>query len=263
MNFTTEIIQMLAKELLEAEDRATTVIPLTERYPDISVEVAYQIQLAIIEMREQRGEKIVGKKIGLTSEKIREQIGVLEPDYGFLMNNDMMMDNEPLPLSKLIAPRGEAEIAFVLKEDLVGPNVTIADVYRATEGVIPAIEIVDSRMRDWKIKLPDTVADNASCARVIMGTKLSDLRSIDLSHVGMVLKRNGRLIDTAAGAAVMGHPAHAVAWLANKLFEYGITLKKGEIIISGSLTPVFDIAAGDYIEASFGQLGTVSLRVEG
>lgn len=261
MNFTTELIEQLAAELVRCEDNATMVPPLTERYPDITVPTAYEIQMAAIGMRVQRGEKIVGKKIGLTSEKIREQIGVHEPDYGMLMNTAMMMDNDVIRLSQLIAPRGEAEIAFVLKEDLAGPDVTIADVYRATEGVIPAFELVDSRMKDWKIKIQDTVADNASCARVVLGTKMSKISDVDLRHVGLVLRKNGRIIDTAAGAAVMGHPAHAVAWLANKLHQYGITLKKGEIIISGSLTPVFSIAAGDHVEASFGELGTVSLRV--
>lgn len=261
MSFTDEVVQTIAAELVHCEDNATVVSPLTERYPDITVQTAYEIQMAAIRIREQRGEKIVGKKIGLTSEKIREQIGVHEPDYGMLMNTAMMMDNDIIRLSQLIAPRGEAEIAFVLKEDLAGPNITIADVYRATEGVIPAFELVDSRMKDWKIKLPDTVADNASCARVVLGTKMTKLSDVDLRHVGLVLRRNGRIIDTAAGAAVMGHPAHAVAWLANKLYQYGISLKKGEIIISGSLTPVFDIAVGDHVEASFGELGTVSLRV--
>ncbi len=261
MGFTAELVQTLAKELVVAEDYATTVQPLTERYADVTVEDAYQIQMAAIHIREQRGEKIVGKKIGLTSEKIREQVGVNEPDYGMLMNTAMMMDNEIVNLSQLIAPRGEAEIAFILKEDLIGPNVTIADVYRATEGIIPAIELVDSRMKDWKIKIQDTVADNASCARVILGSKMSDLRDVDLKHVGLVISRNGKVIDTAAGAAVMGHPAHAVAWLANKLHYYGILLKKGDIVISGSFTPVFNLAKGDFIEASFGPLGTVSLRV--
>jgi 2-keto-4-pentenoate hydratase len=154
----------------------------------------------------------------------------------------------------------EGEIAFILKEDLRGPGVTLTEVIRCAEGVIPALEIIDSRIRDWKIKLPDTVADNASSARIVLGGVMTPLPAIDLRTVGMVMEKNGEILATAAGAAVLGHPANAVAWLANKLAAYGILLRKGEVILSGALTAAAPVAAGDFFRADFGLLGDVKIK---
>jgi len=246
--------------LLKAECEKKPIPPLTETDPDIGVEEAYQIQLHLIERKKATGRVVVGKKIGLTSLAMQAMLGVKEPDYGHILNDMIIMEGEKIKLADLIAPRLEGEIAFILKEDLQGPGVTISEVLRGSAGIMPALEIIDSRIRDWKIKLPDTVADNASSARVVLGGKLTPLLNLDLRTVGMVLEKNGEIIATAAGAAVLGHPAQAVAWLANKLATYGLTLRKGEIILSGSLTAALPIAPGDFFRADFGHLGDVKIK---
>ena len=210
--------------------------------------------------RERDSRKVVGKKIGLTSIAMQKLIGVNEPDYGHLFDSMLVREGEPVPCSRLLLPKVEGEVAFVLKRRLKGPGVTIADVLRATEGVMASIEIVDSRVRDWKIKLEDSVADNASSARFVVGSRLVDPAGIDLRLVGMVLEKNGEVVNTGAGAAVLGHPAASVAWLANKIGEFGIALEEGEIILSGALTAAVDARAGDSFLISFGGLGTVGVR---
>lgn len=253
-------IKDLAQILIEAEGNRNPIPPLTETDPDISVEEAYQIQLQIIALKKASGQVVVGKKIGLTSSSMQAMLGVKEPDYGHILNEMVVREGEKIKFSELIAPRLEGEIAFVLQEDLTGPGVTISEVLRCTLGVIPALEIIDSRIRDWKIKLADTVADNASSARVILGGKITPLANLDLRTVGMVLEKNGEIMATAAGAAVLGHPAQAVAWLANKLAVYGLNLKKGEFILSGSLTAALPTAPGDFFRADFGPLGDVKTK---
>ncbi len=253
-------IKTLAGALLAAEQNRKPIAPLTETDPAITVDEAYRVQLWIMEMKKSSGQNVVGKKIGLTSLAMQAMLGVKEPDYGHILNGMVVMEGEKIPAADLIAPRVEGEIAFVLKEDLKGPGVNLTEVIRCTEGVIPAFEIIDSRVRDWKIKLPDTVADNASSARIVLGGILTPPSGIDLRTVGMVLEKNGEVLATAAGAAVLGHPANAVAWLANKLASYGIPLRKGEVILSGSLTAAAPVAAGDFFRADFGILGDVKIK---
>ncbi len=252
------IIEELAGELIKAEEERKPVEPITERYPEITTDDAYKIQLKVVKIKEERGEKIVGKKIGLTSKQMQELLGVYEPDYGHIMDVMMRFEGDFIDTSNLIQPRVEAEIAFILKESLEGPGVTVGEVLKATEGVMPAIEVIDSRVRDWKIKIQDTVADNASIGRVILGGRITPVENLDLRLIGMVFKKNGRIISTSAGAAVLGNPAQAVAWLTNKLAEYGVKLKAGEIVLSGSLISAVDVKSGDFIEAEFDRLGTVS-----
>ncbi|GAW91027.1 2-keto-4-pentenoate hydratase [Calderihabitans maritimus] len=254
-------VQELALKLLEAEKNRQPIEPLTVTYPELTVETAYRIQLAGVEKKVKSGRKIIGKKIGLTSRGMQQLLGVNEPDYGHLLDHMLVPEGEAVPRESLLQPKVEGEIAFILKETLRGPGVTIADVYRATEGVMPAIEIVDSRIRDWKIKLPDTVADNASSALFVLGGRMLPLKDLDLRHIGMVLEKNGELVNTGAGAAVWGHPAAAVAWLANKLSEFDIALEAGEIILSGAFTAAVDAAKGDVFHFSFHSLGSVSLRI--
>ncbi len=195
-----------------------------------------------------------------TSLAMQAMLGVKEPDYGHILNGMVVMEGEKIPAGDLIAPRIEGEIAFVLKEDLKGPGVTVTEVLRCSEGVVPALEIVDSRIRDWKIKLPDTVADNASSALIVLGGVLTPAQAVDLRTVGMVMEKNGEVLGTAAGAAVLGHPAQAVAWLANKLSAYGIVLRKGEVVLSGALAAAAPFAAGDFFRADFGFLGDVKIK---
>jgi 2-keto-4-pentenoate hydratase len=252
--------QAVAKELLKAEVERRPLEPLTSTYPGLTVEEAYRIQLAGVEMKLKQGRKVIGKKIGLTSKAMQDLLGVKEPDYGHLLDHMLLLEGEPCPREELLWPRVEGEIAFILKDTLKGPGVTIADVFRATEGVMPAIEIVDSRIRDWKIKLPDTIADNASSARFVLGSRMIPVKDLDLRLIGMVLEKNGQVVNTGAGAAVWGHPAAAVAWLANKLAEFDIALEAGEIILSGAVTAAVDAAKDDVFTVSFYGLGTLSLR---
>ena len=251
----------VAEQLYEAEKGATPVEPLTVAWPGLTIEQAYAIQLDGVAIRRQRDSiQVVGKKIGLTSVAMQKLIGVDEPDYGHLFDKMLVREGEPVQCSRLLLPRVEGEVVFVLKRRLKGPGVTMADVLRATEGVMASIEIVDSRVRDWKIKLPDTIADNASSARFVVGSRLVDPARIDLRLVGMVMEKNGEVVNTGAGAAVLGHPAASVAWLANKIGEFGIALEEGEIILSGALTAAVDANAGDCFLISFSGLGTVGVR---
>ncbi len=253
-------IKALAEMLLAAETSRKPIIPLTESDRGITVDEAYRIQLRMMEAKKSGGQVVVGKKIGITSRAMQVMLGVNEPDYGHILDGMVVAEGEVIRAADLIQPRIEGEIAFVLKEDLRGPGVTLTDVIRCSEGVIPALEVIDSRIMDWKIKLPDTVADNASSARIVLGGKITPLSGLDLRTVGMVLEKNGEIAATAAGAAVLGHPAQAVAWLANKLAAYKVSLTKGEVILSGSLTAAIPVAAGDFIRADFGPLGDVKIK---
>lgn len=236
------------------------IAPITGREPDISIEDAYRIQLRMVERRLQKGETIIGKKIGVTSRAVQDMLGVYQPDFGQLLSGMVYGEGEPIPTGTLIAPRAEAEVAFILKRDLNGPGVTAADVLRATEYVLPCFEIVDSRITDWKIRIQDTVADNASCGVFVLGGTPRSLRGFDLSVAGMVVEKNGDILSTSAGAAVQGSPVNAVAWLANTLGALGIPLKAGEVILSGSQSPLMPVAAGDSFRCSVGGLGSCSVR---
>jgi len=253
-------MKTLADMLLSAELSRKPIAPLTESDRGITVDEAYRVQLLMMDMKKSSGQVVVGKKIGITSRAMQVMLGVSEPDYGHILDGMVVAEGEMIRTADLIQPRVEGEIAFILKEDLEGPGVTLADVIRCSEGVIPALEVIDSRIMDWKIKLPDTVADNASSARIVLGGKITPVLGLDLRTVGMVLEKNGEIAATAAGAAVLGHPAQAVAWLANKLATYRIPLAKGEVILSGSLTAAVPVAAGDFIRADFGPLADVKIK---
>ena len=255
-----QTIQSLARELYDAETSCQPISALTDRFPDITNEQAYQIQLFGMKLRLNDGHIIIGKKIGLTSKAMQTMFGVYEPDYGYITDRMMTLEGEPLLLSELIYPKVEPEIAFILKSDLKGPGVTINAVLQATAGVMPALEIIDSRVRDWKIKIQDSIADGASIGKVILSGSLMPIDRIDLRFMGLVLEKNGEVISTAAGAAVLGHPANAVVWLANKLAKYDQYLKAGDIIMSGSLTAACPVAAGDCVRATFDRIGSVSAR---
>ncbi|MEW6622330.1 MAG: fumarylacetoacetate hydrolase family protein [Bacillota bacterium] len=243
--------------LYEAEKSLQPIKPLTDTYQGITIDEAYKIQLTNVNRKVEKGAKVVGKKIGLTSKAMQKMLGVPEPDYGHLFDAMVGDEEVAIKLSELLQPKVEAEIAFILKDELKGPGVTISKVLQATEGVVPAFEIIDSRVKDWKIKIEDTIADNASSAMVILGSKITPVRNLDLKYVGLVLEKNGIIVDTAAGAAVLGHPAQAVAWLANMLARYDISLKPGEIILSGSLTGAYQVTGNDVFTATFSELGRV------
>jgi len=256
------IVEKIANELIDAENHQYSIAPLTERYSELTISDAYQIQLEVIGKKLIEGNEVIGKKVGLTSKAMQQMLGVDEPDYGHLLDDMKIADGAKVKIAKFISPKVEAEIGFILEHDLVGPNVNYLDVLMATKYVVPTIEIIDSRISDWKIKLVDTVADNGSSARVVVGKKLSPIEGIDLRTQGMVLYKNDELVATGSGAAALGHPAQAVAWLANKLHEFGITLKAGELILPGALSGAIAVNQGDKIGADFGPLGTVSVTFE-
>ena len=254
-------INAIGDELYNALVNKTTVKPLTERFSEITIEDAYNISTRTLENRVAAGERVIGKKIGVTSKPVMNMLGVYQPDFGFLTDKMAYSQGQEMPISsELIQPKAEGEIAFILKRDLIGPGLTVADVISATECVMPCFEVVDSRIEDWKIKIQDTVADNASCGLFVLGDNAVSPRSIDLRTVGMVVEKNGSIISTGAGAAALGSPVNAVAWLANTLGEFGIPLKAGEVILSGSLVPLEPVKAGDFMTASLGGVGSVSVK---
>ncbi len=253
-------IEKYGDELYEALINRQPVAPLTDREPEITIEDAYQIQQRMIQRRLDAGETIIGKKIGVTSKVVMDMLKVNQPDFGMMTSGMVFNEGEAIDTSTMIAPRAEAEVAFVLKSDLMGPGVTAADVLRATDCVLPCFEIVDSRIQDWKIKIQDTVADNASCGVLVLGGRRKSPREIDRALAGMVLEKNGELISTSTGAAVQGSPVNAVAWLANTLGALGIGLKAGEVILSGSQSPLVPVKAGDSLVCSVGGLGSTSVR---
>lgn len=256
----TSNIHQFANQLAEAESTKIGMAPLTSLDSDLTVKDAYYIQLENIDKKLAQGQKIVGKKIGLTSLAMQQLLGVDEPDYGHLLDSMVIENGGYLSIEKVLQPKVEAEIAFILKKDLRGPNVTALDVLQATKYVVPALEIVDSRVKDWKIKLADTVADNASSGFYVLGGKPAKIEDIDLELIGMVLTKNGELVNTGVGAAALGNPAHCVAWLANKLSEFDIPLRAGEVILSGALSAAVEAKAGDTFTARFAHIGQVSVH---
>ena len=254
------VIDQLGDELYQALVSREVIAPLTERHPGITIEDAYHVQQRMIARRLEAGERVVGKKIGVTSRAVMNMLGVYQPDFGYLLDGMIYNEGEAIPANTLIQPKAEGEIAFMLKKDLKGPGVTAADVLAATEGVMTCFEIVDSRIRDWKIKIQDTVADNASCGVFVLGDALVDPRRVDLNTCGMVLEKNGEIVATGSGAAALGAPANAVAWLANMLGSLDIPLKAGEVILSGSLAAMVPVTAGDNLRVTIGGIGGCSVR---
>ena len=253
-------IESLAQELYQADVNCSPVEALTERYAEITNEEAYKVQLAGMALRLQAGHILVGKKIGLTSKAMQNALGVFEPDYGYITDRMVAMEGEPLSMAQFISPKVEAEIAFILKADLPGPGITVSQVLQATAGIMPALEIIDTRIKNWKIKIQDTIADGASIGRIVLGGRMTPVDAYNLKTLGLVLEKNGEVVATAAGAAVLGHPANAVVWLGNKLATYGMMLKAGDIVMSGSLTAACPMAEGDYIQANFADIGSVSVK---
>lgn len=256
----TQLIHHLGDELYKAMVARTTIAPLTTTHPEITIEDAYQISLRMLENRVAAGEQVIGKKIGVTSKAVMNMLNVHQPDFGF-MTNAMRYDDEMPISSTLIQPRAEGELAFVLKKDLCGPGITNADVLAATEAVLPCFEVVDSRIENWQIKIQDTVSDNASCGLFTVNEAAAiDPRKLDLATVGMVVEKNGKVISTGAGAAALGSPVNCVAWLANTLGRFGITLNAGDIILSGSLVPLESVQAGDVMTVKAGGVGNCTIQ---
>ena len=257
----TARINELGDELYDAYMTRTCVAPLTEREPAMTIDDAYHVSLRMVQRRLDAGERIIGKKVGVSSKAVQRMLNVHQPDFGFLTDNMVYQSGGEMPIGeRLIQPRAEGEIAFVLSRDLSGPGVTTADVLAATECVMPCFEVVDSRITEWKIKIQDTVADNASCGLFVLGEHAVSPRDVDLRTCGMVVWKNGEIISTGAGAAALGSPLNCVAWLANTLGRYDIPLKAGEVILSGSLVPLEPVVPGDLMRLEIGGIGSASVR---
>ena len=259
MTLSPDQIRRLARMLLDAEAGLTPIDPLSDAHPEMTTEDAYQVQLAIVAEHKAAGRRPVGRKVGLTSRAMQELLGVDQPDYGMLFEAMITADGGTCPVGKLLQPRVQPEIAFMLTAPLVGPGVTAADVIAATDYVFPALEIVDSRVRDWKIKLTDTIADNASSGRFVIGDSHGPVDGLGLAAEGLVFEKNGEELGRATGAAVLENPANSVAWCANKLAEYGESLAAGELILPGALTAMTPVVAGDTVTARFSTIGIVAV----
>jgi len=256
-------IEQYGDELYEAFVARRAVPPLLSREPDITIEDAYRIQQRFVARRLEAGETVVGQKIGATRKPVQDFLGVYQPDFGMLTSGMVYQEGDTIDLGSLIQPKAEAELAFVLKEDLQGPGVTAMDVIRATDYVLPCFEIVDSRVTDWNIKIQDTVADNASCGVYVLGRTKGDPRRLDITLAGMLVEKNGELFSTGVGAAVQGSPANAVAWLANTLGTLGIPFKAGEVILSGSQSALVPVIDGDELVCTVGGLGSCRVKFSG
>lgn len=247
-------------ELFAALRGQSSVAPLIERDPSLTIDDAYAINLDFLSRRRAEGERVVGKKIGVTSKAVQDMLGVHQPDFGFLTDWMHVEGDIDVAAKKLIQPRAEAEIAFILKDSLNGPDITAEQVIEVTAAIAPCFEIVDSRIDDWKIGIVDTVADNASCGVFVIGDARVDPRDHDLPNLKVTVTKNGEPLSEGLGSAVQGNPAQAVAWLANTLGEYGVTLDAGDVILSGSLVPLEPAAAGDTFEMELHGVGGCTAR---
>ena len=244
----TDSVESIATRLDTAWQTHTPIPPITESDGITDVSIAYAIQTHWTNMRLGRGEKIVGRKIGLTSKAIQQQLGVNEPDYGTLWQSsfyESINGKVNIPASDFLQPRIEGEVAFLIGKSLREPNITPAQILDATEACALGIEIVASRIADWKIKLVDTIADNASYGGFTLGPWDKQMRDADLAALAMTIHHNGVLAAEGLGSAALGHPATSTAWLANKLLEFGVSLEPGDIVISGGITKMIPVKAGD------------------
>lgn len=259
-NLTKEQILALAEHCENAELQAYEITKITDDYPDMTYEDAFDIQWQIRKQKEARGNKIVGMKMGLTSWAKMAQMGVEYPCYGFLADYFSVPEGGDIKTDELIHPKIEAEIAFVTKAPLKGPGVHIGDVLRATDFVVPAVEVIDSRYKDFKFDLKSVIADNSSSCRFITGGTMASPADIDLKNMGVVMEINGEVVATGAGAAVLGHPAASVAMLANMLAERGEEIPAGTFIMTGGITAAVTVNKGDSINIRYQGLGTISAR---
>lgn len=260
MALNKKTIDELAIHCEKAEVEAFEITKITDDYPEMTYEDAYDIQWKARANKEAKGHKIVGMKMGLTSQAKMKQMGVPNPCYGYLADYFAYGDGAEIKIDELIHPKVEAEIAFVLKDDLQGPGCHIGDVLAATDFVMPAVEIIDSRYKDFKFDLKSVIADNSSSSRYVTGGRMRDVKDLDLKTLGVVMEINGEVVQLGAGAAVLGHPATAIAMLANMMAERGESLKAGEYILSGAITAATTVNKGDNVTVKFQDLGTLTMK---
>ena len=252
----------LAARLADAERTRKPITPLTAAHPDIDVVDAYEIQLINIRARLDDGARVIGHKVGLSSEAMQKMMGVDEPDYGHLLADMEVFEDVPVDTSTFLYPRVEVEVGFILAEDLPGAGCTEDDVLAATAAYAPSIELIDTRIKDWKIALCDTIADNASSAGWVLGPQRVSPKDIDITGIDAILTRNGEVVAEGRSDAVLGNPVTAVAWLARKVDSFGVRLRAGDIVLPGSCTRAIDARPGDNFVADFVGLGSVRLSFE-
>jgi 2-keto-4-pentenoate hydratase len=250
-----------ARALYEARRSRQAIEPFTDTDPDLGMADGYAIAQQLTSMLISEGDQVIGYKVGLTSKPMQQLIGVDSPDHGPVLGSSVYADGDAVSLSHFIQPKIEAEIAFVIGTGLRGPGVTVLQARQAIAGIVAAVEIVDSRFADWRIRLADTVADLASNGAVALSSRLTSLDGIDPRLIGMVLTRSGELVDTGAGAAALGDPIAVVAWLANMLGAMGAGLEPGQLVMTGALHAAVPMRAGDVFRAEFDRLGPVTVRV--
>jgi 2-keto-4-pentenoate hydratase len=252
----------LAADLAQAERSREPIAPLTAVYPDIDVVDAYEIQLINVRQRVAEGARVLGHKVGLSSLAMQRMMGVDEPDYGHLLDEMQVFEDTPVKAGRYLYPRVEVEVGFILSADLPGAGCTEDDVLAATAALVPAIELIDTRITDWKIALCDTIADNASSAGFVLGEARVPPRDVDVKTIDAVLTRNGEVIAEGRSDAVLGNPVTAVAWLARKVESFGVRLREGDVVLPGSCTRAIDARPGDQFVADFEGLGSVRLSFE-
>lgn len=257
---SNEEVRRIGDTLFDALSTRQTVSPPRQTYPQMTIDDAYGVSNQILKRRLDAGARVVGRKIGLTSEAVQQQLGVDQPDFGNLTDDMQFPDKANMPISStLIQPKVEGEIAFILKDRLTGPGVTPGDVVAATDYVSPCFEIVDSRIADWDIQLIDTVADNASCGLFLLGNDRADPRRLDLSSCVLEVEIDGQLAASGKGTAALGSPLICVAWLANRLADFGVSLEAGDIILSGSLVPFLPAVPGNHLRVRISGIGTAEV----
>lgn len=258
---TDSAIRDAALALREARDAKRPIAPISDTYGIASADAAYAIAEINVQAAVASGMRIVGKKVGLTSKVVQAQLGVDQPDFGVLFDNMEYLDGQNIPTAWLMQPKIEAEVAFVMGADLTGERPTWAEFLRCVAYALPALEIVDSAIADWKISFVDTVADNASSSLYVLGDQPVAIGAISLGELGMMMTRNGAAVSIGAGAACLGHPLRAAYWLAQTMGARKQPLRAGEVILSGALGPMVPVVAGDMVCANIGALGKVSCRL--
>lgn len=256
---TEDARAQLAQRLWDAEHDVAPVAPLTDEYPDLTSGEAFEIQLVNIRRKLDAGARVTGHKVGLASEAMQQMMGVDEPDYGHLLDTMEYREGEKVEAARFCFPRVEVEVGFVLGADIPPEGCTQAEAADAIEWVVPSIELIDSRIRDWKIKLPDTIADNASSCGYVIGEQRVRLADIDVAAIDATLYKNGEFLASGRSDAVLGNPLNSVGWLARTVAEFGVRLRKGDVILPGTAIRAMDAAAGDTFRAEFAGLGDVTI----